>query len=92
VQMSPVYTSVNVPQGSAPAIASFTASSATVTAGTQVTLTWQSSGAPYYVVSPQVGAVRGNSVIVTPSQTTTYTLYATNQYGRTNASLTVTIH
>jgi hypothetical protein len=92
VQMSPVYTLSNVPQGSAPAIASFTASSATVTAGTQVTLNWQSSGASYYVVSPQVGAVRGNSVIVTPLETTTYTLYATNQYGRTNASMTVTIH
>ena len=91
VQMSPVYTSASIPQGSAPAIASFTASSTTVSAGTQVTLNWQASGASYYVVSPQVGAVRGNSATVTPTQTTTYTLYATNHYGRSSASVVVTV-
>jgi hypothetical protein len=91
VQMNPVYTSASIPQGPAPAIASFTASSSTVSAGTQVTLTWQATGVSYYVVSPQIGAVRGNTTIVAPSQTTTYTLYATNQYGRTSASVTVTV-
>ena len=91
VQMNPVYTAANVPQGVAPAISSFTASSSSVSAGTQVTLSWQASGASYYVVSPGAGAVRGGSVSVTPSQTTTYTLDATNQYGRTTASLTVTV-
>lgn len=91
VQMSPVYTSTSIPQGSAPTIASFTASSTTVSAVTQVTLNWQASGASYYVVSPQVGALRGNSATVTPTQTTTYTLYATNQYGRTSASVVVTV-
>jgi hypothetical protein len=91
VQMSPVYTSASIPQGSAPAITSFAASSTTVTSGTQVTLNWQGTGASYYVVSPQIGAVRGNAATVTTSQTTTYTLYATNQYGRTSASVTVTV-
>jgi len=91
VQMTPVYTSTSIPQGSSPAIASFTASSTAVSSVTKVTLNWQASGASYYVVSPQVGAVRGNSATVTPSQTTTYTLYATNQYGRTNASVVVTV-
>jgi hypothetical protein len=56
-----------------------------------VTLTWQASGASYYVISPQIGAVRGNTATVTPTQTTTYTLYATNQYGRTQATVTVTV-
>jgi hypothetical protein len=91
VQMSPVYTSTTIPQGSPPAIASFTASSTAVSSGGPVTLNWQASGASYYVVSPQVGAVRGNIATVTPSQTTTYTLYATNQYGRTSASVVVTV-
>ncbi len=91
VQMNPVYTASNVPQGAAPTISSFTASSTSVAAGTQVTLTWQASGVSYYVISPGIGAVRGTSATVTPSQTTTYTLYATNQYGRTTASLTVTV-
>ncbi len=92
VQMSPVYTAANIPQGSAPIITSFTASATTVSAGTQVTLNWQASVASYYVVSPQVGAVRGNTATVSPAQTTVYTLYATNQYGRTSSSVTVTVH
>ncbi|HTZ95637.1 MAG TPA: hypothetical protein VMB18_04525 [Terriglobales bacterium] len=92
VQMNPIYTSSNVPQGAAPNIAGFTASSANVSSGTQVTLNWQVTGASYYVVSPQVGAVRGTSVIVTPTQTTTYTLYATNQYGRNTATVTVNVN
>ena len=92
VQMNPVYTASNVPKGAAPAIGSFTASAGSVSAGTQVTLSWQVSGASYLVINPQVGAVRGNSVQVTPSQTTTYTLYATSQYGRTTASVNVTVH
>jgi hypothetical protein len=92
VQMNPIYTSSNVPQGAAPNIAGFTASSASVSSGTQVTLNWQVTGASYYVVSPQVGAVRGTSVVVTPTQTTTYTLYATNQYGRNTATVTVNVN
>jgi len=91
VQMSPIYTSSSVPQGTAPAIGSFTASATTVSTGTKVTLNWTATGASYYVVSPQIGAVRGNSATVTPSQTTTYTLNATNQYGRTTANVTVTV-
>jgi hypothetical protein len=91
VQMNPIYTASNVPQGAAPNISSFTASATSVTSGTKVTLNWQASGVSYYVISPQIGAVRSSSVSVTPSQTTTYTLYATNQYGRSTASVTVTV-
>lgn len=92
VQMNPVYTSATVPTGPAPVISSFTASSGSVSAGTAVTLNWQVSGASYLVISPQVGAVRGTSVQVSPQQSTTYVLYATNQYGRTTASVSVTVH
>jgi hypothetical protein len=92
VKMNPIYTAANVPQGAAPSISSFTASSASVSSGTQVTLSWQGSGASYNIISPQIGAVRSTSVTVKPTQTTTYTLYTTNQYGRTQASVTVTVH
>jgi hypothetical protein len=91
VQMNPVYTSANVPSGAAPQIARFTASATSVSAGTPVTLSWQISGAGYVIVSPQAGAVRGSSVSVSPSATTTYTLYATNAFGRTTAAVTVTV-
>jgi len=91
VKMNPIYTASNVPQGAAPAIGSFTASATSVSSGTQVTLSWKADSASYYVLTPQIGAVRGTSVTVTPSQTTTYTLNATNQFGRTTASVTVTV-
>jgi hypothetical protein len=92
VQMDPVYTQSNMPQGSEPNIASFTASSADVNSGTAVALNWSVTGADYVILSPHIGAVRTTSVQVTPSATTTYTLYATNQYGRSTADVTVTVH
>jgi hypothetical protein len=92
VTLGTVYTSANVPQGSAPNISSFTASTSNpVPAGTAVTLSWTATGASYYIVSPQIGAVRGTSAVVTPTATTTYTLYATNQFGRTIATVVVTV-
>jgi len=91
VQMNPIYTASNVPQGAAPSISTFTASATTVSSGTKVTLNWNAAAASYYVISPQIGAVRGSSVTVVPSQTTTYTLYATNQYGRSVATVTVSV-
>lgn len=91
VKMNPIYTQSNLPTGAVPMITSFTASPKTASAGSQVTLTWSATGASYYDVTPQVGAIRGTSVVVTPSQTTTYTLNATNEFGRTTAVVTVTI-
>jgi len=92
IQMAPLYTQSNVPTGASPQIPSFAATSTSVSAGTPVTLSWQVSGASYIIVSPQVGAVRSTSVVVTPAQTTTYTLYATNAFGRTMSAVTVTVH
>jgi hypothetical protein len=91
VEMSPIYTQSNLPTGAAPVITSFTASTNNVVAGTQVTLTWNAVAASYYDVTPQIGAIRGTSVVVTPSQTTTYTLNAANEFGRTTATVTVTV-
>jgi hypothetical protein len=91
VQMNPVYTSANYPTGSAPAISSFTASAAHVASAGSVTLSWSTVGAAYVIVSPGPGAVRGTSATVNPTATTTYTLYATNQYGRTTTTVTVNV-
>jgi hypothetical protein len=91
VLINPLYTPNNVPLGTAPAIGSFTANPMTVSAGQPVTLSWSVTGASYFVVSPQVGAIRGSSVIVTPVATTTYTLDGTNAYGRSTATVKVTV-
>jgi hypothetical protein len=89
--IDPLYTPNNVPTGPLPVIGSFTANPATVSAGQPVTLNWNVTGASYFVVTPQVGAVRGNSVVATPSVSTTYTLYGTNAYGRSMARVKVTV-
>jgi len=91
VQMTPVYTNANYPTGSAPTISSFTASAAHVSSGGSVTLSWSASSADYVIVRPGLGAVRGTTATVNPTATTTYTLYATNQYGRTSATVTVNV-
>ncbi len=91
VQVNPLYTPSNVPTGPSPTIASFQANPSTVSAGQPVTLTWNVTNAIYNIVSPQVGPVRGTSVMVTPTATTTYRLYSTNQYGRRTATATVTV-
>jgi hypothetical protein len=91
VEMNPIYTSANVPTGSAPAIASFTASPSTTSAGTAVTLNWSVTGASYFVISPELGAVRGSTAQLNPTKTTTYTLAATNQFGRTTATVKITV-
>jgi len=91
IEMNLIYTAANVPAGASPAIASFTASSQSVSAGTPVTLSWNVTGASYLIVSPDIGAVRGTSTVVSPSQSTTYTLFATNAFGRTTATVNITV-
>ena len=92
VLINPLYTPSNVPTGPSPVISSFTANPSTASAGQPVTLSWKVTGASYLVISPQVGAVRGNSTVVSPTVTTTYTLYGTNQQGRSTATVRVTVH
>jgi len=91
VQMPVAITPSNVPTGAAPTISSFSASAMTISSGTSVTLNWQANGASYYFVNPQVGPVRGTSAAVNPTSTTTYTLTATNTYGRNTASITIQV-
>lgn len=93
VQMTPAYPGYDAamaPTGAAPTIDSFTASQTSVTAGTPVTLSWTTSNDSYDFID-QLGGVHGNSVVVTPTVTTTYTLNATNQYGRTKQPVTITV-
>ena len=92
VLMGPVYTPDNVPTGPSPVVSSFTADPPTITRGESSTLSWNVTNAIYTIVSPEVGPLRETSVVVQPTVTTTYKLYATNQYGRSIRSVTVTVH
>jgi len=89
--ISPLYTQNNYPHGPNPTIASFTANPQIVSKGSPTTLSWSVSGEEYNIVSPQAGLVTGMSITLVPTKTTTYTLYSTNQYGRTTAKVRVTV-
>ena len=91
IEITPLYTSANIPTGNRPTISSFTASATTISAGAPVTLSWQVSSADYVIVSPDVGATRGTSASLSPTATTTYTLYATNAYGQTTSTVQITV-
>jgi hypothetical protein len=91
VQTGTIFTPANVPTGASPTISTFTANPTTVMAGQPVTLSWSVSNSEYNIIDPQAGPVRGTSIVVNPSATTTYTLYTTNQFGRTTATATVTV-
>ncbi len=91
ILMDPIYTPQNLPKGPDPQISSFTANPPTITKGQPSTLSWTVTGASYFVVTPDAGAVRGDSATVYPTHTTTFTLDATNQYGRSKKTVTVTV-
>ena len=76
-----------------PSISSFIASPASISpfAGDgSATLSWSVASATSLSISG-IGAVIGNSVQVSPSQTTTYTLTASNAQGSVTAQTTVTV-
>ena len=92
VEMGEIYSSANPPPaGSAPVINSFAPNPVSISRGQSTSLNWSVTGANYSLIST-IGPVHGTSVSVSPKRTTTYTLYATNQYGRTTATATVSVH
>lgn len=72
----------------APTIVSFTATPATIGAGQSSTLNWVVIGATSLSLSNGIGPVSGSSIVVSPSQTTTYTLTAINTQGSFSATST----
>jgi hypothetical protein len=85
------YTRESHPTGSPPSIASFTATPASVSGGGAANLAWNITGASTLIITPGVGPVRGTSTVVHPTATTTYTIFATNEYGRSTRTVTVTV-
>ena len=73
-------------------ILSFTADTNVVIAGESVDLSWLTAGATRLSIDQGVGVVTGqNSVTVTPTQTTTYTLTARNATLTGTISLTINL-
>ncbi|WLT32376.1 glycosyl hydrolase family 18 protein [Geothrix sp. PMB-07] len=90
---SPASGGTNPPATNAPAIVSFSASPANITAGASSTLSWTVSGATSLSIDHGAPAASGatGTVSVSPAATTTYTLTATNGGGSVTAATTVTV-
>jgi hypothetical protein len=88
VQMGTVYTSD--PTGSVPAISSF-AANPTIANGASAQLSWVSTNATRWFITPEVGWVTGTSVTVHPTATTTYTLEAEGPYGSATRTVQVVV-
>lgn len=72
-------------------IVAFQANPASITSGQSSTLTWVTQNADQVSIS-SLGAVALNGATsVSPTQTTTYTLTASNKLGQVTASVTVTV-
>jgi hypothetical protein len=89
VQMGTVYTSD--PAGAAPAISSFSPSPGTIATGASALLSWASTNATRWFITPEIGWVTGTSVTVHPTVTTTYTLEAEGQYGSANRTIQLVV-
>lgn len=79
------------PEPQPPAINSFSASSSSIETGDSVTLSWNVDNADSLRISPNVGTVMGSNITVRPSETTRYTLTATNSDGSDIANVRVTV-
>jgi hypothetical protein len=76
-----------------PAINSFTASPASITAGSSSTLAWATTGATSISITPGTftSTSASGSTSVSPTSTNTYTLTATSSAGSTTATAKVTV-
>jgi archaellum component FlaC len=84
---------VTVTAGTIPQIVTFVANPTSVNAGSATQLCWQVTGATSIAINPGVGNnLSGNSCAsVSPTQTTTYTLTASNSAGQIQANVTVSV-
>jgi hypothetical protein len=80
--------------GTAPVIAAFSAAPTSITLGQSSVLSWSLSGADTVSIDNGIGPesnASSSSATVSPSQTSIYTLTATNYIGTTTAQTTVTV-
>lgn len=74
-----------------PVIKSFYAEPAAIQPNTSSVLRWEVAGATQVAIDHGVGAVKASGNIVNPTDTTTYTLSASNNHGTSTRSVTVTV-
>ena len=75
----------------APEVVAFRATPPEIGIGGTAELSWIATGLPTVSIEPGIGEINGDSVLVSPAETTTYTLTATNAQGAAVATTTVTV-
>lgn len=85
-------TSPDIPTEVLPTIASFTANPTSITFGESSTLSWSTTNATAISINQGVGNVSATGTVeVSPEETTTYTLTATNSDGNRTQSCTIEV-
>jgi subtilase family serine protease len=80
------------PRQPVPTINSFNAMPAEINPGQWTTIEWSTSGAKKITISPEINNVGSSgSLSLSPNETTTYVLTATNEAGSTTASAVVKV-
>jgi len=93
----PVAQDVTVTVNPAPRITSFTSDRTTTNLGASVTLSWETSFATAWTISPTPGNVGGQttngngSIAVSPGETTSYTLTAGSGFGSETSDITIKV-
>ncbi len=84
---------VTVAAASVPSIVTFVATPQNIDAGQSTKLCWQVNGATSISITPSVGSNLGanDCATVSPTQTTTYTLTASNGQGQIQGNVTVNV-
>jgi hypothetical protein len=84
---------VTLAPANVPSIVTFVATPPTIDAGTSTKICWQVTGATSINITPGVGSnLNANDcATVSPTQTTTYTLTATNNQGQIQGNVTVNV-
>ncbi|MDB4537150.1 hypothetical protein N9230_00880 [Akkermansiaceae bacterium] len=83
---------IQIFSGEAPTISSFTASESLIQEGSSIDLTWTVSGDTSLTLDPGATDITGTTTInLSPVETTTYTLTATNTFGSSTAEVTVDV-
>lgn len=73
--------------------ASISATPVTITSGDSATLSWSTTSAESCTIEPGIGTVQtSGTLVIAPTETTTYILTATGPGGATAASTTVTVN
>lgn len=92
-QSASAYVTVTTVAAPQVAIQFFIANPTTIQGGQSTTLQWQITNATSATITPNVGPVnaKGGSLVVTPANTTTYTLTAIGANGQAVANVTVVV-